>query len=340
MQTMYPGQPNSPQTELASAIDDEQTTIPLLDASVLPDPPNICTIGIGEDAETILYTGKSGNNLTGVTRGFQGAAKSWGAGVKVARLFTAYDYDALRENLEDHASATTGVHGATSAATPNTIVQRDSAGRIKAAAPAASDDVARKEEVDAHANRTDNPHAVTKAQIGLGNVQNYGIATQAQAESGSSNNVYMTPQRTKQYVDTRLRNSISFRINSGVLEYFNGTEWLPVGTDLSSMTPGYAQGRTSSTTESTILSISGSGILVSINQLLTGASASYSGNLKVVIDGKTLVSDSDAFARTSGGSAGNSATLEFFARFNTSLLVTHKLSGSGEVITKVAYLLD
>jgi hypothetical protein len=37
----------------------------------------------------------------------------------------------------------------TSAATPNTIVQRDSAGRFKAAAPAAADDVARKAEVDA-----------------------------------------------------------------------------------------------------------------------------------------------------------------------------------------------
>jgi len=148
LQTMYPGMVNSPQTELASAIDNQQTTIPLLDASKLPPAPNLATIGVGEDAETILYTGVSGNDLTGVTRGFQGAAKAWVQGTKVARNFTAYDYDALRQNVADHTAATTGVHGATSAATPNTIVQRDGNGRFKAAAPAASDDVARKDTVD------------------------------------------------------------------------------------------------------------------------------------------------------------------------------------------------
>lgn len=149
MQTMYPGMVNSPQTELASAIDDSQTTIPLLDATVLPAAPNLATIGTGEDAETVLYEGVDGNDLTDVTRGFQGAAKAWNAGTKVARNFTAYDYDALRENVEDHAAATTGVHGATSAATPNRIVMRDANGRAKVSAPSASDDIARKAEVDA-----------------------------------------------------------------------------------------------------------------------------------------------------------------------------------------------
>lgn len=101
MQNMYPGKVNSPQTELASAIDDEQTTIPLLDASVLPDPPNLATIGTGENAETVLYEGKNGNDLTDVTRGFQGAAQAWSAGQKVARLFTEYDYEALADNIRD-----------------------------------------------------------------------------------------------------------------------------------------------------------------------------------------------------------------------------------------------
>jgi hypothetical protein len=50
--------------------------------------------------------------------------------------------------IADHINATTGVHGATSAATPNTIVQRDADGRFKASAPVAADDVARKAEVD------------------------------------------------------------------------------------------------------------------------------------------------------------------------------------------------
>jgi hypothetical protein len=80
----------------------------------------------------------------------------------------------------------------------------------------------------AHIANTNNPHGVTKSQVGLGSVQNYGIASQAQAEAGSANNVYMTPQRTKQYVDTRLQNNISFRTNSGVVEYYDGSEWKTV----------------------------------------------------------------------------------------------------------------
>lgn len=58
-------------------------------------------------------------------------------------------------------------------------VKRDENGRAKVAAPAESDDIARKAEVDnvndnltAHTGNTDNPHHVTKAQIGLGNVDN------------------------------------------------------------------------------------------------------------------------------------------------------------------------
>src|SRR5690606_38438902 len=54
--------------------------------------------------------------------------------------------------------------------------------------------------VDAHANRRDNPHGVTKAQVGLGNVENYGIATQAEAEAGTANNKYMTPLRVAQAI--------------------------------------------------------------------------------------------------------------------------------------------
>src|SRR5690606_17299055 len=55
--------------------------------------------------------------------------------------------------------------------------------------------------VDEHAKRTDNPHGVTKAQVGLGSVANYGVASQAEAETGTANNKYMTPLRTKQAID-------------------------------------------------------------------------------------------------------------------------------------------
>ena len=51
-----------------------------------------------------------------------------------------------------------------------------------------------------HTGNTSNPHAVTKAQVGLGSVENYGVATQAEAEAGTSTTKYMTPLRAKQAI--------------------------------------------------------------------------------------------------------------------------------------------
>ncbi|MED0766007.1 hypothetical protein P4S83_01830 [Aneurinibacillus thermoaerophilus] len=101
MQTMYPAIVNSPLTSLVAAIDDTQDTIEVADGSKLPDAPNLATIGGGENAETVLYTGKSGNTLTGVTRGFQGTARAWSAGTQIGRFFTEYDYAAMKTNIED-----------------------------------------------------------------------------------------------------------------------------------------------------------------------------------------------------------------------------------------------
>src|SRR5690606_23533159 len=50
----------------------------------------------------------------------------------------------------------------------------------------------------AHAAARDNPHHGTKAQVGLGSVENYAPATEAEALAGAANNRYMTPLRTKQ----------------------------------------------------------------------------------------------------------------------------------------------
>ena len=43
---------------------------------------------------------------------------------------------------------------------------------------------------------------LTKSDVGLGSVQNYGVATQAQAEAGTSNSVYMTPLRVKEAINS------------------------------------------------------------------------------------------------------------------------------------------
>ena len=60
---------------------------------------------------------------------------------------------ALDTDLNSHA-ALTSVHGATSTATANTIIMRDASGRAKVAAPSASDDIARKAEVDTKVSKS------------------------------------------------------------------------------------------------------------------------------------------------------------------------------------------
>lgn len=51
-----------------------------------------------------------------------------------------------------------------------------------------------------HSGNTSNPHSVTKLQVGLGNIQNYGIATQAESEAGTIDTAYMTPLKAKQAI--------------------------------------------------------------------------------------------------------------------------------------------
>ena len=57
------------------------------------------------------------------------------------------------------------------------------------------------ENLNKHINNKDNPHTVTKTQVGLGNVGNYAIATQSEATSGKTDVKYMTPLKVKQAVE-------------------------------------------------------------------------------------------------------------------------------------------
>jgi hypothetical protein len=47
--------------------------------------------------------------------------------------------------------------------------------------------------LEAHISNYNNPHQTNAEQVGLGNVQNYGIATQADCAAGTSNTLYVTP---------------------------------------------------------------------------------------------------------------------------------------------------
>ena len=99
--TMYPAQANSPETSLSGALTAAGTTVNVVDGSVLPEAPNLLTIGAdGSTAETVLMTAKSGNVLT-VTRAQNGTtARAWSAGDVIARYFTAADQTAVQENIK------------------------------------------------------------------------------------------------------------------------------------------------------------------------------------------------------------------------------------------------
>ena len=98
---MYPAQAKSTETSLSGALTAAGTTINVVDASALPDAPNLLTIGAdGSTAETVLMTAKNGNTLT-VTRAQDGTtARAWSAGDVIARYFTAADQNAMQENIK------------------------------------------------------------------------------------------------------------------------------------------------------------------------------------------------------------------------------------------------
>lgn len=68
-----------------------------------------------------------------------------------------------------------------------------------------------------HSTRTDNPHTVTATQVGLGLVQNYGVASTTQAQAGTDNQTYMTPALTAAAITSQ----VGTAFNSHVTNYNN-----------------------------------------------------------------------------------------------------------------------
>lgn len=73
-----------------------------------------------------------------------------------------------------------------------------------------------------HTGNTSNPHTVTKAQVGLGCVLNYGVATQAEAEAGAIDTKYMTPLRAKQALVAAFAGANSNLSGNGFQKLANG----------------------------------------------------------------------------------------------------------------------
>ncbi|GIQ69256.1 hypothetical protein DUZ99_04565 [Xylanibacillus composti] len=128
--------------------------------------------------------------------------------------------------------------------------------------------------------------SLAKGDVGLANVQNYGIATQAAAHAGTANNVYMTPLRTKQAID-QLTGGVPLRVQNGQLEFYDGTGWKEVGggTDWSKMVTNTANYTGSPTVISggfeDLITINGRGIATDIQLLLDDRRYYFT----IVIDG-------------------------------------------------------
>ena len=65
------------------------------------------------------------------------------------------------------------------------------------------------EGIYSHTIDISNPHKVTAAQVGLGNVQNFGLATEDEAKQAISNAKYMTPSLTQAVLSANI-NSIAY----------------------------------------------------------------------------------------------------------------------------------
>lgn len=135
---LYPGIAFSPQVTLTDNIGEADTIIKVSDVSAFPEAPNLATIGIDEDGETILYTAKTEDALSGCQRGIEGTAKVWSAGEIIGRNFTAKDHNDLIEDLTETAEGVGAINEAKGAAGGIATLQAD--GTVTRAQRAITDD--------------------------------------------------------------------------------------------------------------------------------------------------------------------------------------------------------
>jgi len=158
---MYQGMPYSPETHLGENITADATTIIIADSTVLPDAPNWAVLTDNITAETIEYTRKSGNQLSGIKRGVQegGKGANWAAGTIVARYMVELGQRNMASNITDAYEKVVAAQN---------LIDLN-AEEIKNAFDSIAET---NDSVKAHIEDSDNPHKTTKAQVGLSYVDN------------------------------------------------------------------------------------------------------------------------------------------------------------------------
>lgn len=172
---MYDGVVNSPETYLTQNLAADATVIYVADSSVFGSLPNLAVIGTDQNAETILIKSKRSDGGLEVQRAVEGPAKRWEKTTAIARNFTNYDYQQIKDNIE---KLNKSKQETLTAGNNIQIVN----GRISA---------------------TDSEYDDTQIKRDIAELQNSQLskASQKEAESGVDNTKYMTPQATKQAIE-------------------------------------------------------------------------------------------------------------------------------------------
>lgn len=182
---MYDGVVNSPETYLTQNLAADATIIYVADSSVFGSIPNLAVIGTDQNAETILIKSKRSDGGLEVQRALEGSAKRWEKTTAIARNFTNFDYQQIRDNIEKLNK------GKQESLTAGNNIQITN-GRISA---------------------TDTKYDDTKIKEDISELKNSQLAkaSQTEAESGVNNTKYMTPQATKQAIEklSPVKNSLS-----------------------------------------------------------------------------------------------------------------------------------
>jgi hypothetical protein len=106
--TMYPANAGSPGTTISAGIDADDTSISITELGNLSAAPNQATLDDGTNWEVVVYSEKSAASGAGtitVTRtgtGHEGTAQAFAAGTAIANNPTAYSFDTVKANIEDH----------------------------------------------------------------------------------------------------------------------------------------------------------------------------------------------------------------------------------------------
>ncbi len=172
---MYPGVANSPDTFLTSPLASGGNIMYVADSSVFGTLPNLAVLGSGANAETVLIISKRSDQGLNIQRAVEGVARDWAKASIVARNFTNYDYKQLKENIEKI----------------NTSKQENLT---------AGDNI---QITNGIISATDTKYDDTQIKKDIATLQNSQLAkaSKTEAESGTDNTKYMTPQTTKQAIE-------------------------------------------------------------------------------------------------------------------------------------------